>query len=380
MHRRLATAVAVAAVLAAVPVASQASSQNHGLGTSAFVHQTNLVSDVPGLAQTTDPNLVNAWGITSSSTSPFWVADNGTGVSTLYNGAGQPFPLASPLVVTIPPPAGSAPGTTSAPTGTVFNGSSDFVVSSGGHSGPSRFIFDTEDGTISGWSPTVDATHAILAVDNSASGAIYKGLALGSTATGNFLYATNFHAGTVDVFDKNFAPATLSPGAFTDPLLPAGFAPFGIANIGGQLYVTYAKQDADAEDDVAGRGNGFVDVFDTSGTLVRRFASGAPLNSPWGLAVAPATWGRIAGDVLVGNFGDGAINVFDPATGDWRGGLRSDSGGPLTIDGLWGLRFGNGGNGGDPNTLFFTAGPDDEQHGLFGSLTQTGPPEEEDGD
>ncbi len=368
MQRRFITVAIAVVALAVVPAAGQARSADHGLGLSAFVHQTNLVSDVPGLAAHTDPNLVNAWGITSSPTSPFWVADNGTGVSTLYNGAGTPVSL----VVTVPPPAGSPPGTTSAPTGTTFNGTSDFVVTGSG-SGPARFIFATEDGTISGWNPAANPTQAILKVDNSASGAVYKGLALGSTASGNFLYTTNFHAGTVDVFGNHFAPVTLGAGAFTDPALPAGFAPFGIANIGGQLYVTYAKQDADGHDDVAGRGNGFVDVFDTSGTLVRRLASGKPLNSPWGLAVAPSTWGRVAGDLLVGNFGDGAINVFDLASGDWRGGLKADTGGPLQIDGLWGLRVGNGGNGGDPNKVFFTAGPDGESHGLFGSLTQSPP-------
>jgi uncharacterized protein (TIGR03118 family) len=371
MHRRVAMAVAVAVVLAVVPAASQARTAGHkGLGTSAHVHQTNLVSDVPGRAQTTDPHLVNAWGITASPTSPFWVADNGTGVSTLYNGAGQPLSL----VVTIPPPAGGTPP--SAPTGVVFNGTADFVVSSGTGSGPARFIFATEDGTIAGWNPAADGTNAITKVDNSAAEAIYKGLALGSTATARFLYATNFHAGTVDVFDKNYAPVTLASGAFTDPSLPAGFAPFGIANIDGQLFVTYAKQDADREDDVAGKGNGFVDVFDTSGTLLRRFASGKPLNSPWGLAVAPASWGRAAGNLLVGNFGDGTINVFDFATGDSRGRLKGDHG-PVRIDGLWGLRFGTASTGG-PSTLFFTAGPDDEQHGLFGSLTQTHPGQDED--
>jgi len=371
MQRRPVTIVAVVVALALVLVpAAQTRARDHGLGTSAFVHQTNLVSNIPGLAATTDPDLVNPWGIASSGTSPLWVADNGTGVSTLYNGAGQKLSL----VVTIPPPAGSPPGTIATPTGTVFNGSSDFVVTQGAASGPSRFIFATEDGTISGWSPTADPTQAILAVDNSGASAIYKGLALGTASTGNVLYAANFHAGTIDAFDASFAPATLS-GDFTDPTLPSGFAPFGIANIGGELYVTYAKQDEDKEDDVAGRGNGFVDVFDTDGNLIRRLASGKPLNSPWGLALAPSTWGRLAGDLLVGNFGDGAITVFDPASGAWRGRLKTETGSPLAIPGLWGLRFGNGGNGGDPSTLFFTAGPNDEADGLFGSLAQVRPAE-----
>lgn len=367
MHRRLIPTAAIVVALAVVPSAAQARAQNHGLGRSAFVHQTNLVSNIPGLASTTDPNLVNPWGISASSTSPFWISDNGTGVTTLYNGAGTPFPPASPLVVTVAPPAGSPPGTTATPTGTVFNGTGDFQVGPGA---PARFIFATEDGTISGWNPGVAPTNTVLEVP--ATGAVYKGLALGSTPAGNFLYAANFHGATVDVFDKSYAPATMPPGAFTDAALPAGFAPFGIANIGGDLYVTYAKQGADRHDDVAGRGNGFVDVFSTSGALIRRLASGRPLNSPWGLALAPASWGRVAGDLLVGNFGDGAINVFDPSSGDWRGGLKTDDG-PLSIPGLWGLRFGNGGNGGDPSALFFTAGPNDEQDGLFGSLTQAPP-------
>jgi uncharacterized protein (TIGR03118 family) len=370
MKRRLIGLVAIAVALAVVPSVAA----NHGLATSAFVHQTNLVSNVPGLAQTTDPNLVNAWGITASATSPFWVSDNGAGVSTLYNGAGQPIPL----VVTIAPPGGSPPGTLAAPTGAVFNPTNDFVVSKGTKSGKALFIFATEDGTVSGWNPGVDSTHSILGADNSASAAVYKGLALGSTLSGNFLYATNFRAGTVDVFDKNFKPATLAAGAFTDPLVPIGFAPFGIQNIGGLLYVTYAKQNAARHDDVAARGNGFVDVYDTSGTLLQRVAAGGRLNSPWGLAMAPPTWGRVAGDLLVGNFGDGAINVFDPVTGDWRGGLKTETGAPLRIDGLWGLRFGNGGNAGSPNTLFFTAGPNGEQDGLFGSLTQV-PPTDDNG-
>jgi uncharacterized protein (TIGR03118 family) len=377
MHRRLIPTIAAIVVLGVVP-AAQARSANHGLATDAFVHQTNLVSDIPGFAAVTDPHLVNAWGITYPPTGPFWISDNGTGLTTLYNSVGQPFPILSPIVVAIAPPAGSPVGTLATPTGTVFNGTNGFVVAEGLLSGPARFIFATEDGTISGWNPAVDATHTIFGADNSASGAVYKGLALGSNSAGDFLFATNFHDGTVDVFDNGFVQQTLPAGAFTDPILPAGFAPFGIANIGGDLYVTYAKQNAERHDDVAGRGNGFVDVFDTSGTLLRRLISGAPLNSPWGLAVAPSTWGRLAGDLLVGNFGDGAINVFDPSTGGWRGRLKTETGAPLTIPGLWGLRFGNGATAGSTNTLFFTAGPNDEADGLFGSLTQAPPTGDDD--
>ena len=325
--------------------------------------QVNLLSDIPGLALHTDPNLVNPWGISHSATSPFWVSDNGTGVSTLYNGAGTK----QSLVVTIPPPDGSPPGTTATPTGQVFNGTTDFTVTNGTTSAPSRFIFATEDGTISGWNPTVDPTHAILAVDNSASEAIYKGLAIGANANGNFLYAANFHAGTIDVFDKDFHQVQLA-GSFTDPDIHRGFAPFNIQNLGGKLYVTYAKQDADREDDVAGSANGFVDIFDTTGNLLQRLATRGRLNSPWGLAFAPASFGAFAGDLLVGNFGDGRINVIDPVSGEFLDQLRDPDNRPITIDGLWGLIVGNGGNGGDTDKVYFTAGPDDETHGLFGSL------------
>jgi uncharacterized protein (TIGR03118 family) len=321
--------------------------------------QTNLVSDLPGVAKTTDANLKNPWGIAASSSSPFWVADNATGVSTLYNGSGVP----QSLVVTVPTPASGTPP--SAPTGIVFNGTTSFVVSSGSNSGAALFLFDTEDGTISGWNPNVDATHAIREVDNSATGAVYKGLALGSNASGNLLFAANFNAGTIDVYDTNFHKVTMT---FNDPTLPAGFAPFGIRNIGGNLYVTYAKQDTDKHDDVAGPGNGFIDVFDTNGNLVRRLVSGGVLNSPWGLALAPSNFGVFSNDLIVGNFGDGLINAFDPTTGASLGQVIDVHGNAVHIDGLWGLSFGNGGNAGSTNTLFFTAGINGERNGLFGSL------------
>jgi uncharacterized protein (TIGR03118 family) len=332
---------------------------------SAAYLQTNLVSDLPGVANTTDPNLVNPWGIVASSSSAFWIADNGTGLSTLYNGSGTP----QSLVVTIPPPAGGT--STAAPTGIVFNSTTDFSVSSGGKTGTAAFIFATEDGTISGWSPKVNATNAILEVDNSAvgPGAVYKGLALGNnTANGNLLFATNFRAGTVDVFDKNFKSVNLGATAFTDTTLPAGFAPFGIRNIGGKLYVTYAMQNDVKHDDVAGPGNGFIDVYDTNGNLVQHFASGGTLNSPWGLAVAPSNFGTLSNDLLVGNFGDGLINAFNATTGDFIGQLQGTNGNTVHIDGLWGLNFGNGASAGPTNTLFFTAGINGERNGLFGSL------------
>jgi len=352
-----------------------------------FYHQKNLVSDLPNVATFQDPNLVNAWGLSHSPTGPWFISDNGTGLSTQYksNGMGvSPLapPVAPPMPITIPPPAGSPPGTTAAPTGNVFNSTSDFVVTQGSASGPSQFLFATEDGTISGWNPKVDLTHAILAVDRSAvsqggfTGAVYKGLATGQSNSKNFLYATNFRFGQVEQFDAHFKLVnTFTDSALASDCPVAGppaqcFAPFGIQNIGGNLFVTFALQDAAHHDDVKGAGNGFVDVFDTNGTLIRRFASGGTLNSPWGLVLAPAKFGKFSNDVLVGNFGDGRINAFDPASGAFLGQLLQDVNGnpPITINGLWGLAFGNGGLAGDTTTLFFASGLNDEADGLFGSI------------
>jgi uncharacterized protein (TIGR03118 family) len=355
--------VALVGVLAAVLVLFHA----NPAGALSTYQEHKLVSDILGFADNLDPNLQNPWGISSSPTSPFWISDNRTGVATLYNGSGQPFPVGTPLVITIPPPAGAAPP--SSPTGQVFNGGSSFEVVPGQ---PARFIFATEDGTISGWNPGANATNAILKVDNSASGAVYKGLAIGNNGGGDFLYAANFHAGTIDVFDSNFSLTTLA-GNFTDPNIPSGFAPFNIQNLGGKLYVTYAKLDAGGHDDVPGPGNGFVDVFDLNGNFLQRLISNGPLNSPWGLALAPSNFGDFSNKLLVGNFGDGLINAFDPGTGAFLGQIQDDKSNPIVIEGLWGLKFGNDGNGGDSHTLYFTAGiPGDgmvEDHGLFGSLT-----------
>ncbi len=357
----LATAAALSAVLLLTQHVAPRAHASQG-----FYQQTNLVSDLPGVAKVTDPHLVNSWGIVHNSTSPFWISDNGTGFATLYNGAGTPFPPAAPLVVTIPPPGGSPAGTTAAPTGVVFNGTTGFKVSNGINSGVALFIFSTEDGTIAGWSPAVDLHNAILAVDKSP-GAVYKGLAIGSNAAGTFLFATNFRAGTMDVFNSNFAQVSLA-GSFTDPNLLPGYAPFGIANLNGDLYVTYALQNAAKHDDVAGPAHGFVDIYDTNGNLIRRLVTRGRLNSPWGLAMAPANFGRFSNDLLVGNFGDGRINAVDPATGDFLGQLRDANNNPITIDGLWGLDFGNDHNAGPSTTLFFTAGINGEADGLFGSL------------
>jgi uncharacterized protein (TIGR03118 family) len=325
-----------------------------------------LVSDLPGVADHLDPNLSNPWGITYSPTGPFWIADNHTGVATVYDDKGRALPQGNPLVVTIPPPSGGMPP--AAPTGTVFNGTADFQVGAGL---PAFFLFATEDGTISGWNPSVNATNAILKVDKSGTGAVYKGLALANNGTANFLYATNFNAGTVDVFDKNFAPAMA--GTFQDATIPAGFAPFGIRNIGGNLFVTYALQNAAKHDDVAGPGNGYVNIFTPNGVLVKRLISQGALNSPWGLAAAPGDFGELSNSLLVGNFGDGTIHGYDPSTGALVGQILIPSGRPFVLQGLWGLTFGNGAQAGDYNVLYFTAGIPGpmgmvEDHGLFGSL------------
>jgi uncharacterized protein (TIGR03118 family) len=339
-----------------------------------FYQQTNLVSDISGMAKFTDPNLKNPWGLSHSPTSPWWVSDNNAGVSTLYKGDGSSVPL----VVTIPLPGGGPGGT---PTGNVFNpvnstNPDDFVVSENGKSGPSIFMFATEDGTISGWNPNVDPTHALIAVDRSTVGlgAVYKGLAIASSGNNELIYATNFRFGTVEAFNRKFKLVR----SFTDselsndcPLPGQCFAPFGIQNINGDLWVTYALQNAAKHDDVAGPGNGFVDVFNTSGHLLRRFAAHGTLNSPWGLALAPSNFGQFSNDMLVGDFGDGRINAFDPTSGAFLGQLTDQAGNPITIDGLWGLVFGNGASAGLTNELFFTAGINGEADGLFGKITST---------
>jgi uncharacterized protein (TIGR03118 family) len=313
-----------------------------------------------------------AWGVSHSATSPFWVSDNGGGVATLYTGAGGPLSL----VVTIAPPLSPPPGfTNSAPTGQVRNPvSSGFNVTKGANTGSSSFIFATEDGTISGWNPAVDATNSIIAVDkskipNPATGAVYKGLAI--APDGGLLYAANFRAGTVEVYDPTF---TLKK-TITDPTVPAGYAPFNVQVLNGKLYVSFALQNATMHDDVHGAGNGFVDVFNLDGTGMQRLISNGVLDSPWGLDIAPAGFGTFANDLLVGNFGSdpgiNSINVFNPNTGAFLGTLTDSSGNPIEIEGLWALANGNGGpapNGSDPNAVFFTAGIGDETHGLFGDL------------
>lgn len=324
---------------------------------------TNLVSDGSVPAAHTDPNLVNPWGISAQPGAEWWVSDNGTGVSTLYNADGT----ALSLVVTIPAAGGG--GASSAPTGQVANTTSGFVVSSGGSSGPAQFIFVGEDGGITGWNPSVDGTHAVMAVDQSAQGSVFKGATMGRRGGKSFLFAADFHNDAVDVFDSTFAPVHRA-GAFTDSQIPAGFAPFNVQNIGGAIFVTYAKQDADAHDDVKGAGNGFVDEFDTGGRLLMRLQHVTTLNSPWAVTKAPTGWGAATGDLLVGQFGSGQVLEFNPTTGAYLGLLRRTADNkPVRIDGLWALQPGNGGQAGPTNTLFFTAGPNDEANGLFGSMT-----------
>jgi uncharacterized protein (TIGR03118 family) len=335
--------------------ATSSSDQQPDLVTNNY-KKTNLVSDIPGFAQIEDPLLVNPWGIAMSATSPFWVANAGSGTSTLYQGdvGGSPF-VKNSLNVTIPG---------GLPTGTVFNGSSDFSFTGGGSTGPARFLFASITGRISAWKAGL--TTAVVVVTQPA-GNVYTGLAIGNNGTANFLYAANFGQKRIDVFDKNFAAATLA-GSFTDPTLPADYAPFNIQNLGGKLHVAYAKVDPVTGEDLPGPGNGYVSVFDTNGNFLGRLVSNGPLSSPWGMVIAPSGFGAFPGALLVGNFGDGRLNAFNPTTGAFLGTLNDESGNPVSIDELWALTFGNGGNGGDPSTLYFTAGTAEEEHGIFGSL------------
>jgi uncharacterized protein (TIGR03118 family) len=320
--------------------------------------QTNLVSDISGAAAVTDPNLVNPWGLSRSATSPWWVADNGSGLSTLYNGAGA----IQALVVTIP----NAPGATgpSAPTGTVSNSvATDFLVAPGK---PAHFIFDSENGIISAWN---SGTAAVIKVDNSAT-SVYKGMTLAQNNGVTLLYTADFETGKIDVFDTNFAPVDLGAGAFQDKRLPANYTPFNVQSVGNSIYVAFAERQGNSiinEQD--GTGLGRVDVFSPAGVLQMRLQHGPWFNAPWGMVLTPANFGEASNRILVGNFGSGLIATFDPANGEFRGFLRGTNGFPVAIDGLWTLAFGNGANAGPATTLFFSAGIFGENHGLFGTLT-----------
>ena len=328
----------------------------------------NFVSDLPDIADHQDPNLLNPWGNGFGAT-PFWIGNNHSGTSTLYDGTGAILPV----VVSIPAPGGATSG--GAVTGVIYNtfgsNTAAFAVADGK---PAAFIFCSEDGIISGWNSSVDATHALVLFDNSATGAIYKGCALGGTSDAPLLFAADFHNGKVDTYDgsMNLVQTT---GGFADAAIPTGFAPFNVMLINGNLYVPYAKQDDDKEDDVAGPGNGYVALFDQSGSLITNLISQGALNSPWGMAVAPASFGPFGGALLVGNFGDGKINAFNIFTGALTGTLNDTTGNPIAYPGLWSISFGSGSRSEDPGTLYFTAGigggPNNdpvETHGLFGSI------------
>jgi uncharacterized protein (TIGR03118 family) len=306
---------------------------------------TTLASNV------TDPGLINAWGLASSATSPFWIGANGSQTAEVYTGAGTKLGL----VVTIPGD-GSVTGV-----GFNFNSATSF--------NNDLFLFASEDGTFSGWKGALGTTAEVLQAGSTAN--VYKGLAIGTANGSTYSYLANFRNGRIDVV-KGTAAAQDLTGSFLDPGLPAGYAPFDVQNLGGTLYVTYALQDVAKHDDVPGPGHGIVDAFDSNGNFLRRVATDGALDSPWGLALAPSGFGGLGGDLLVGNFGDGTIDVYDPSGGGQLGVLRDINDLPLVIDGLWGLRFGNGGNGGDPNTLYFTAGPADETQGQFGSVAPVG--------
>jgi uncharacterized protein (TIGR03118 family) len=322
----------------------------------------DLASDVAGKADLTTQRLVNAWGMAQGPTTPVWVAANETNKAFLFSGDGVGAPVTKvPLIVSVP-----AEGIT----GQVFNGTSGFVVDDGhGNSGPALFIFDSESGDVSGWAigvpPPPPSTHAQPAAH--VKGAIFKGLAIADHNGSTFLYAADFHNNKIDVFNSSWKMVTLG-GSFTDPNLPKGYAPFNVTALNGELFVSYAKQDAAKEDENAGAGKGFVDVYDTGGHLSRRLVSRGNLNAPWGMAIAPAGFGDLGGALIVGNFGDGHIHAYDPQTGAPMGTLRRPNGNPLVIDGLWALMFGNGTTAGS-TTLLFSAGPNDESHGLYGSIT-----------
>jgi uncharacterized protein (TIGR03118 family) len=327
-----------------------------------------LVSDGVVAAAHTDSNLLNPWGLAAAPSGPFWVADNNSNQSSTYDGTGAP--QLGPVTI---PAGANGPAN---PTGEVYNGTADFVITTGAGSAPAQFIFSGEGGTIAGWAQSVSGSTATIAYDDGAGGAVYKGLAMANNGTANLLYATDLHNAKVDVFDTHFKKAT-APGGFADPMIPTGFAPFGIQSLDNQLYVTYAKQDAIAHDEQLGAGLGYVDVFDANGNLLKRFASAGVLNAPWGIALAPAGFGSSGGNLLIGNFGDGTINTFDPVSGNSLGSISLASGKQLVIPGVWSLVFGNGAANQPTGTLFYTAGPNNQTDGVFGrvdAVTGSSPP------
>ena len=360
MHR-LVTAAFAATIATALLTVGAASGARAGKGNHFKV--TKLASDVPGLAQTTDANLKNTWGLARSDTSPWWIANNGTSSTSVYTGDGTLVQIGGQNAQTVP----------GDPTGAVFSGiDGQFKVGTTSDPTPktSRFIFDSEDGTISAWRGAPDALVTVTVPD-----AVFKGLAISNGSSGPRLYATDFaqepgHS-RVDVFDGSWNPVN-TPGAFVDPKLPKHYGPFGIQTIGDRVFVTYAKQVRGSDDEAHGRGLGIVDAYNLDGKFLRRVAQHGQLNAPWGLAWAPASFGRFGGDLLVGNFGDGQINAYKEMRNgrfEHRGTLHAAKHGKLSIDGLWALEFGNAGSNGDPNTLYFTAAINDEADGLFGTIT-----------
>ena len=329
-------------------------------GTSGF-QQTNLVADVAGTASHTDPGMLNPWGIAFEPGQPFWIAENSLGRARVFDPSGAP---GVPVGIAIPTASQTNPA--SNPTGIVFNPiAEDFKIAGT----PAQFLFATEDGTVSTWAGVNGALPSVatLALDNSSAGAVYKGLAiLNPACCREFLALADFHAGFIATYTVSF-DLLAAPGTFADPNLPAGYAPFNIQQIGAQVFITYALQDAGKHDPVVGAGNGIVSVFDQEGNFQRRFASNGPLNAPWGIAKASGNFGPFSNAILIGNFGDGTINAFDPTTGSFLGQLKDTNGKVISNPGLWALAFRNDGVG-DPNTLYFTAGSSSETHGLFGAI------------
>ncbi len=328
--------------------------------TAQRVDVTNLTSDIGLAANNLDTNLADAWGMSISPTGPWWVSDRKTGLSTLYDGNGVP----QSLVVTIPPGSGSGTGS---PTGTVYNGTSDFKI----HQQTTPFLFCTLDGTISGW---YIGTIAFIAVNNNANGAVYTGMALASAGGANYIYVANLNSGAIEVYNGSYQLHSFGPNAFVDTSLPAGYAPFNIQLVGSNLVVTYAKQNASKTFVVPGIGQGYVDVYDTSGNLLTHIQHNLFMNAPWGAVQAPASFSGFANDLLIGQFGSGAISAYNLSTGAWIGNVLDGNFLPIKLNGLWALTFGNGSGGGPASTLYFTSGPYLGNHGIFGSMVpHTGP-------
>src|SRR5437763_3865485 len=359
------TAAAVSALALGLPAVADAAPDHGGNGTFT-VQQVNLVSDIPGAASLLDPDLVNPWGLAFNGGSPLWVSNNGTDTSTLYTSAPGTTTAAKVAAVCVTFPAGTGPN------GQAATGGTGFVLSNGTVSGPARFIFSTDTGEIRAWNAQVDGPMGTAETKASVPGAGFSGLAIAPSATGDHLYAANQAQNSIDVFDSTFQRVATAPSAFRDRRLPRDYAPFNVQNLGGQLFVSYAKVDRKTGVEIHRVGLGIVDEYTPDGVFVARIASHQSLNAPWGMAIAPAEWGTLAGSLLVGNFGDGKISVIRAKTGGGfehhiAGVLRDSTGRSLRIDGLWALMPGTATMGGT-NSIWFSAGLADEQHGLLGVL------------